>query len=91
MINRYFIAAYQTLGASRTWQLLTEWYAGGKLKNEEFFNGLNLDITADSVTAEFEKQQKWREETGLTATPVILINGHKLPAEYSVDDLEYLS
>ena len=91
VINRYFIAAYQTLGASRTWQLLTEWYAGGKLKNEEFFNGLNLNITADSVTAEFEKQQKWREETGLTATPVILINGHKLPAEYSVDDLEYLS
>ena len=36
-INRYFIAAYHQLGAKRAWEVMTDWYAGGKSLGKDFF------------------------------------------------------
>lgn len=85
-ICRLMIAAYQQLGADRAWQLYEEWYAGGKAKQGSFFDNLGLDAEAESVQAEYAQHQAWREQTGFSATPTILINGHRLPQSYQIED-----
>lgn len=91
IINRYLIAAYQKYGPDKGAQILNQWYETGRDVGENFFTPYDLDIHTNSVDEEFERQKLWREETGLTATPVLLINGHKLPHGYTVDDLVYIA
>lgn len=90
-INRYIIAAYQQLGAYRTWQLLSEWYSDGKKQGEAFFKYFNLDITTELVSAEFEKHKRWRCNDNLYGTPTVIINGHSIEYPYDVSDYVLLS
>lgn len=89
IINKYFIAAYQTFGAERTWQILTEWYERGRGCGEAFFNDMKLSTDTKIVTEEFELHEMWRQHTKFNATPTILVNGKKLPQPYQVEDLKY--
>lgn len=85
-INKYIIAAYQQLGASRTWKLLSYWYDGGKQQGEEFFAPFNLDITTGSVAEEFEKHRKWSGNDNLYGTPTVMVNGVAIEYPYEVND-----
>lgn len=89
-INRYIIAAYRQLGAVRTWQLLTQWYDGGKKSGKEFFAGMGLDPDAPEVIAEFKKHSKWRQDDRLVGTPTIIVNSRILDRPYTIDDYPYL-
>lgn len=89
-INRYLIAAYQQLGASKTWDLMTKWYDDGNDKNANFFDNLELDINSKIVSEEFEKQMKWRANDKLTGTPTVIINGREVIDPYTVDDYMFL-
>lgn len=91
IINRYLIAAYQQLGEGEAWRLLTEWYDRGKQKQEAFFTPYKLKAEAAEVKAEFDRHEAWRKATGFQATPTLLVNGHKLPYGYQVEDLLLLS
>lgn len=91
VINRYLIAAYLKYGPEKAAQIFNQWYEIGRDVGENFFTPYNLDIRSAGVDEEFERQKLWREETGLTATPVLLVNGHKLPHRYTVDDLVYIA
>lgn len=90
IINKYIIAAYQQLGANKTWEILTEWFAGGKRDGEIFFEKYNLDITTPAVEAEFTKQKAWPKDKDLRGTPTDLINGREIVWPYSVEDYYYL-
>lgn len=85
-VCRLMIAAYQQLGAERAWKLYEEWYAGGKTKQEAFFDGLGLDTEADAVLAEYAQHKAWRDQTGFSATPTLLVNGYRMPATYQMED-----
>ena len=89
IINKYFIAAYQTLGAERTWKILTEWYERGKGRGEAFFKEMKLTTDTKAVTEEFELHEMWRQYTKFNATPTILVNGKKLAQPYQVENLKY--
>lgn len=88
-VNKYMIASYQQYGAEQTWHLLSEWYHGGKSKQEKFFEP-GLDIEKQSVIDEFERHDAWAKKTGFNATPTILFNGKELPDVYNVDDLLFI-
>lgn len=88
-VNKYFIAAYQTLGAEKTWNLLTAWYDGGKSQREGFFKKLHLMKESTLVEQEFHRHEAWRELTHFNATPTLLVNGQQLAAPYQVEDLFY--
>lgn len=90
-INRYIIAAYRQLGPARTWQLLNDWYDGGKKSGKDFFAGMNLDPEAPEVTAEFEKHTVWRKDDRLFGTPTIIVNSRILNKPYTIDDFPYIS
>ena len=88
-VNKFFMAAYAQYGAEQTWHLLSEWYHGGKSKQEKFFEP-GLDIEKQSVIDEFERHNAWAKKTGFNATPTILFNGKELPDVYNVDDLLFI-
>lgn len=83
------IAAYKQLGAEKSWQLYTEWYDKGKLEEELFFDAYHLCIDTEDVNKEFNRHQSWLEATGLNSTPTLLVNGHKLPYGYVLEDMLY--
>ena len=87
--NRYIIAAYQQLGASQTWDILTEWYEKGRQYGKSFFNKYNLDITTENVLKEVEKHRAWHSDNRLQGTPTVLINGIELVPPYSLEDYYY--
>lgn len=92
IINRYIIAAYQQLGADRTWELMTRWFDGGKSLGEKFFEGLGLDPNSTFVDEELIRQRNWRESIGrsFAGTPTVLVNGREVVHPYIVEDYLYM-
>lgn len=68
--------------------IINAWFENGKNNKENFFKLHDFNITQE-VLNEFEKHEDWIKETGLRATPTILINGYKLPDNYKIEDLKY--
>lgn len=90
IINKYIIASYQQLGANKAWDILTEWFEGGKKHGELFFNKYNLDITTPEVEAEFAKHIAWSKDKDLHGTPTDLLNGREIIWPYVVENYYYL-
>lgn len=85
--NRYLIAAYQQLGSAKAAEILDAWYAGGKEQQEKFFRPYNLNINTVEVEEEMNRHARWKEQEGLQATPIILVDGRQLHAEYQIEEL----
>lgn len=83
---RWLIATYQQLGADRAWTVIEEWYDGGKAKGEVFFDEFGLDPDAEQVIKEYTQHLIWREQTGFSTTPTLLVNGYKMPQSYQIED-----
>lgn len=88
-VNKLLIAAYFQYGAPKAWNVFSEWYAGGKNKQAKFFNK-ELKANSPSVEEEFERHERWRETTGFSATPTLLLNGKTLPNIYNVKDIAFM-
>lgn len=43
------------------------------------------------VLTEFEKHNIRKEQSGLSSTPTILVNGYKLSDNYKLEDLRYIT
>ena len=89
--NKYLIAAYYQYDQKIQQQIYNEWFAGGKYKKEEFLEKYPVNINENNVTEQFNKHQQWKDETKLQATPTILVNGYKLPDNYKIEDLKFLT
>lgn len=90
-INKNLIAVYQQFGAEKAWKVYTEWYDRGKIKEEAFFKPYRLNAATEEVDREFKSHEQWRATTGFSSTPTLLVNGHKLPDGYVVDDIPYFA
>jgi len=91
-VNKQIVAAYISRGAAQTWQLLTQWYDGDR-KHHIFNPTSNEPIPAEheqQIIHELMKHDKWRETSGITATPTVLVDGRPLPSHYQVEDLLYV-
>lgn len=85
-VSRLMVTTYLQLGAARAWTIYEEWYAGGKSRQEAFFEELGLDADSEEVAEEYRRHTQWREQTGLSATPTLLVNGYQMPKEYQIED-----
>ena len=45
----------------------------------------------DDVIREFDLHKQWKDQSGLNATPTILINGYKLPDNSKIEDIRYFT
>lgn len=89
--NKFLIAVYLNNNAVETKRIFTEWFEKGKFEKEEFFRKYGSGIENEHIEQEFQKHEAWKAETGLRATPTILVNGYELPGNYKIEDLMYLS
>jgi len=64
-----------------------EWYKDAKNRNESFLNKYKGDSVNEIAEKEMEKHKKWCTQTNNSATPVVFINGHKLPENYVIEDI----
>ena len=88
--NKYLIGVYQQKNGEAM-QLFDNWFEVGKYNKEQFFEEYPIDMKEKDIEEEFTKHEQWKEKTGLRATPTILVNGYKLPDNYKIEDLRFLS
>jgi hypothetical protein len=89
--NKFLIAAALQKDKAEMMKIFSNWFENGKLQRDEFFKDWGLDMSRPEIEAIFQKHKKWKEETKLTATPAILVNGYKLPENYRIEDLRYFA
>lgn len=88
--NKYLIGVYQQKNGDLA-QILDKWFEKGKNNKENFFSNFPIDFNDESIENEFFTHEKWKELSGLRATPTILFNGYKLPDNYKLEDLRYFT
>ena len=84
------IAAYLQKEQSEFERIISDWFEKGKPLKEQFFENMQLNIENTEIEVEFQKHESWKEKTQLRATPIILVNGYKLPDNYKIEDMRYL-
>ncbi|MFT4071634.1 MAG: vitamin K epoxide reductase family protein [Dysgonamonadaceae bacterium] len=89
--GKCLINAYFTHQREKSDEIFGEWFEYGKYSQEAFFEKYALDASDTDAVAEYAAHQFWKENTGLRATPTVLINGYKLPHEYKIEDMLYFS
>jgi len=85
--NGYFIGGLQRKDIAH--EIYNQWFKTGKMNKELFFEKYKIDTELPEILEECELQTRWKEQSGLSATPTILINGYKLPDYYKIEDLRY--
>ncbi|WP_287829186.1 thioredoxin domain-containing protein [Bacteroides sp.] len=86
--SKYLIGIYlQKNGLAK--HIFDKWFEEGKFRREEFFRENPVAMDAEEVNGEFESHEKWKEQTGLQATPTVLVNGYKLPDNFKIEDMLY--
>jgi uncharacterized membrane protein len=65
--------------------MLTEWFEWMDYEkwSEKWKANNNIDVTNTLV-----KHEVWNDETGVTHTPTLFVNGKKLPSRYNIIDIE---
>lgn len=91
IINKFLIAVYQQYGAEKAWEAYTEWYDKGKFSREHFFDKYHLDMNSEDIEDEFQRHEQWQKNTKLNATPIVLVNGYKMPYGYTIEEMPYIA
>ena len=91
IINKFLIAVYQQYGAEKAWEAYTEWYDKGKFFREHFFDKYHLDMNSEDIEDEFQRHEQWQKNTKLNATPIVLVNGYKMPYGYTIEEMPYIA
>ncbi len=86
--SRFLINTYFTNDLKTTWNIYDEWFKKGKLQKEDYFKKYSYKINDDK---EFQSHKEWAEKQRFRATPTVLVNGYKLPNNYKIEDLGFLS
>lgn len=89
--NRFLIAAYFKYGAKGVNRIYSDWFEKGKYSYEKYIRKYSLELNTPDIDNEILSHDIWKEHHQLTATPTVLVNGYKLPAQYSISDLIYFA
>lgn len=76
--NEFFIYVNRNFPAEERNRIYNEWFEGGKLEKESFFNKYGFAYD-DKISDEHSKHLEWKESTKLRSTPTVLFNGYELP------------
>lgn len=89
MANRSILATYVKYGSEYTWGMLSRWFSGGFNDGAAFFKEIlnNNDVCKRDVDDMFFCNESWVANSGLSATPILMVNGYLLPALYEIEDV----
>ena len=85
--NKYLIAAYQQKSLEEAELIYNYWFDNVKYNISDLLKETNINIDNDDVNIELNKHLNWLNQSNITSTPTILINGYRLPDVYKVEDI----
>jgi uncharacterized membrane protein/thiol-disulfide isomerase/thioredoxin len=88
----HLMALLLSASNEKPFEALSGWYLkNGKnnVKKWKEENPISTNYNQDAITKLINEHTNWCAKAGINATPTILINGKKLPEEFSVVDLKY--
>ena len=85
--SRYLISCFIDSDEKEALRRLSLWYSKEKYNYEKVIAENEDRIHRDVIEEEMKRHKSWRTKTSLIETPTILVNGHKLPREYKLEDL----
>ena len=65
------------------------WFVSEKYEREAIFEKYHFDTNIASP--EYDKHKQWIRQSGFLTTPTILVNGYKLPENYKIEDLKFIT
>ncbi len=71
-------------------QALDDWYNAKQKDYDAFAVKYPMNGELKQQTEKLQAMDKWCKGTGITHTPTFFVNGHRLPEQYTVEDLTYL-
>jgi len=89
--NKYLIATYLEKEQIEFERIISKWFEKGKLLKEAFFKDLHLNMMNPDIEVEFQKHEAWKIKMHFMFTPIVLVNGYRLPEIYKIDDLIYFT
>lgn len=73
---------------SKTKKVLHEWYSSDTKDYKSFIRDYPAIKKSDSTSIMIEKMKMWCDKSGVTSTPTIYVDGHRLPHSYDVEELK---
>lgn len=70
-------------------QALDDWYLADKKDYEQFAMKYPMNVDHDKQADKIEAMFNWCDDTNITFTPTIFVNGYQLPDGYDIADLQY--
>lgn len=86
---RHLLAIAEDNNKSEIKQALDDWYLSETKDYRQFAKKYPKNGELLKQGYKMEMMEKWCNETGITFTPTIFINGQQLPDAYSIEDLQY--
>ncbi|MBE6313283.1 MAG: hypothetical protein E7076_09070 [Bacteroidales bacterium] len=69
---------------------LDSWFGGEQEQRIKYLTKCSVDDENPIVAQELQKHENWVERHQIHETPLILLNGYKLPEFYEIEELKYV-
>lgn len=90
MVARHLLAISEKQNALQTQQALDDWYLSDKKDYKAFAEKYPMNGEIKEQEKQIEEMVAWCKEAQITGTPTFFINGKRLPATYSINELKYI-
>lgn len=87
-VAAHFLALQKHGDQQMTHEALCSWYQSSQRDFANWEKQFPIDYGGDENDL-LKKQKEWCERSKIAATPTVFINGRRLPATYSIEDLKY--
>ncbi|QXV65617.1 thioredoxin domain-containing protein [Mucilaginibacter sp. 21P] len=88
-VTRHFMALADQKDEAAVKLALHDWYEQKQKSYEAWANKHPVTLNENQFY-KLEKQRAWCDMADIKATPTILVNGHRLPDAYRIQDIKYL-
>ncbi len=88
-VTRHLMALNELPGKSKVKQALNDWY-DQKHKDYDAWAKAHPVTLDETKFYKLDRQQEWCNLAEVKATPTLLVNGHRLPDVYRIQDIKYL-
>ena len=81
------VTIYRKKGAQQTWQALQKWYNNTEKSFDKWLAALEISDEMLHNATRLNLHKDWCIGNKITYTPVVLLNGHKLPEMYELSEI----
>jgi len=88
IVVKHLLAIAAEGNAEKAQQSLDDWYLSDRKEYENLATKYPTNGELKQQVAKIEAMSKWCDEAEITHTPTIFMNGHRLPENYSIEELK---